>query len=201
MTVRLGILISGRGSNFVAIAQAIRRGELAAEVAVVVSNRRDAAGLGVARQLGYPAYAVDHRDFATREEHESEIVRILRDHHTGLVCLAGYMRKVTAGFIGAYPERVLNIHPSLLPSFPGVDAQVQAFEHGARISGCTVHFVDASLDGGPILVQRCVAVLPEDTVESLSARILVEEHQAYVEAIAMVVKGVKVEGRRVVAAK
>lgn len=195
---RLGILLSGRGSNFLAIHEAIRRGELDAEIVAVISNRSGAPGLARARALGLSAFAIDHRAAASREEHEGKILATLRECDVELVALAGYMRTLTSLLIDAYPNRILNIHPSLLPSFPGVDAQSQAVEHGVRISGCTVHLVDSSLDGGPILVQRAVEVLPGDTAETLAARILEEEHRAYIEALRMVIAGVRVVGRRVV---
>jgi len=195
---RLGILLSGRGSNFLAIHEAIGRGELDAEIVAVISNRLDAPGLARARALGLSAFAIDHRAAASREEHEGKILATLRAYNVELVALAGYMRTLTSLLIDAYPNRILNIHPSLLPSFPGVDAQSQAVEHGVRISGCTVHLVDTSLDGGPILVQRAVEVLPGDTAETLAARILVEEHRAYIEALRMVIAGVRVVGRCVV---
>lgn len=195
---RLGILLSGRGSNFLAIHEAIGRGELDAEIVAVISNRSDAPGLARARALGLSAFAIDHRAAASREVHEGKILETLRACDVELVALAGYMRTLTSLLIDAYPNRILNIHPSLLPSFPGVDAQSQAVEHGVRISGCTVHLVDTSLDGGPILVQRAVEVLPGDTAETLAARILVEEHRAYIEALRMVIAGVRVVGRCVV---
>jgi phosphoribosylglycinamide formyltransferase 1 len=197
-TRRLAVLLSGRGSNFVAIDDACRRGEIPATVVVVVSNRKDAAGLERARERGIPAYAIDHRQYPTREAHEAEVIRVVDDHDADLVVLAGYMRLLSPTFVGHYRNRVTNIHPSLLPSFPGVDAQTQAWEHGVRIAGCTVHLVDETLDGGPILVQRAVPVLDHDTPDTLAARILDEEHRAYVEAIGKLCGGYRVEGRRVV---
>ena len=194
---RLGVLLSGRGSNFLAIHEAIRRGELTAEIACVVSNRADARGLEIARELGIPAHLADHRG-RSREEHEQAVRDILEQHRVGLVCLAGYMRRLTAHFVAAYPLRIVNVHPSLLPAFIGVDAQQQAVDHGVKITGCTVHFVTEELDGGPILVQRSIAVLPHDTGESLAARLLPEEHRAYVEALKIICEGgYRVEGRRV----
>ncbi|HXI11209.1 MAG TPA: phosphoribosylglycinamide formyltransferase [Thermoanaerobaculia bacterium] len=198
MKTRLAVLLSGRGSNFLAIHKAISDGRLEAEVVAVVSNRPDAVGLDKARELGYPSFAVPHRTCATREEHEEKILRILDQGVPSIICLAGYMRTLTPHFINAFPNRILNIHPSLLPSFPGVDAQKQAMNHGVKISGCTVHLVDASLDGGPILVQRAVPVLEDDDTSSLSSRILVEEHLAYIEALEIVMAGIRVEGGRVV---
>jgi phosphoribosylglycinamide formyltransferase 1 len=181
--VRLAVLLSGRGSNFQAIHEAIARGELEAEIVSVISNRPDAAGIARARQLGYDAHVVDHKQFATRAAHEGEVLRILDEARPDYIVLAGYMRLLSPAFVERWRDRILNIHPSLLPAFPGVDAQAQAIAHGAKVSGCTVHFVDENLDAGPIVLQRTVPVLPEDTPESLSARILVEEHKAYVEAL------------------
>jgi phosphoribosylglycinamide formyltransferase-1 len=194
---RLGVLLSGRGSNFLAIHEAITRGDLPAEIVCVVSNKADARGLEIAQELGLHAELVDHRG-RTREEHERAVREVLDQHRVGVVCLAGYMRRLTAEFVNAYPMRILNVHPSLLPAFIGVDAQQQAVDHGVKITGCTVHFVTEELDGGPILVQRSIAVFPHDTGESLAARLLPEEHRAYVEALQIVCGGAyRVEGRRV----
>jgi phosphoribosylglycinamide formyltransferase 1 len=194
---RLGILISGRGSNMDAIAASIERGDLDADIAVVLSNRADAAGLEIARRKGIEAIALPSRGL-DREIYDRALVDTLRRHDVDLVCLAGFMRLLSAGFIRAFPNRILNIHPSLLPAFPGLDAQRQALEHGVKITGCTVHFVDEDLDAGPILLQRAVAVRDDDTVDSLSARILAEEHRAYSDAIRVVLAGsYSVEGRRV----
>jgi phosphoribosylglycinamide formyltransferase 1 len=195
---RLAILLSGRGSNCLAIQDACGRGDIPARVAVVVSNKSDAPGLAKAREIGLPAYAVDHRQYASREAHEAEVIRILEDHDAELVVLAGYMRLLSPMFVGHFRNRITNIHPSLLPAFPGVDAQKQAFAHGVKVAGCTVHLVDESLDGGPILVQRAVPVLDDDTPDTLAARILGEEHAAYVEAIDRLCRGYRVEGRRVI---
>lgn len=197
MTARLGVLLSGRGSNFLAIAKAIESGSLDAMIAIVVSNRENAPGIEHARALALPVSVVPHRAFATRREHEQRIVEVLREAGVEIVVLAGYMRKLETTLLDAFRGKILNIHPSLLPAFPGVDAQRQALEHGVKVAGCTVHIVDESLDGGPIVVQRAVPVLDDDTVESLSARILVEEHVAYVEALRLVTKGVHVVGRSV----
>ncbi len=187
--MKIGILISGRGSNMTALADALREGRIpGAEVAVVISDRADAAGLSHARARGIEALAVERKG-RTREEHETEIIAALRERGVELVCLAGYMRLLSPRFIGAFRGRILNIHPSLLPSFPGLDAQRQAIEHGVKFSGCTVHFVDETLDGGPIITQRVVPVLDDDTEETLAARILIEEHKAYPEALALVVGG------------
>ena len=195
---RLGILISGRGSNFEAIAANIQSGTLAAEIAVVISNRPDAPGLEIARGRGLQAVCLPSRGL-DREVYDRTVVAELEKHQVDLVCLAGYMRLLSAGFIRRFPNRILNIHPSLLPSFPGLDAQHQALTHGVRISGCTVHFVDEELDAGPIVLQSAVPVCDEDTAQTLSARILREEHRIYSEAIAIVLRGsYRIEGRRVI---
>ena len=194
---RIGILISGRGSNMEAIAENVARGALAAEIAVVISNRADAAGLEIARRRGIETVCIPSKGL-DREVYDRMLVDGLRNHAVELVCLAGFMRLLSAGFIRAFPNRILNIHPSLLPSFPGLDAQHQAMEHGVRISGCTVHFVDEYLDAGPIVLQAAVPVLDEDTVDSLSLRILHEEHRIYSQAIAIVLEGrYTLAGRRV----
>jgi phosphoribosylglycinamide formyltransferase 1 len=191
MTKRLGILLSGRGSNFVAIADAIAAGKLDAEIAVVISNRENAPGLEIARERGLKAVS-------TREVGDA-LAGELERHHVDLVCLAGYMRILTAEFIGKYSNRILNIHPSLLPSFPGLHAQRQAIEHGVKYSGCSVHFVDEGLDSGPIVRQAVVPVLDGDTEATLSVRILKEEHRIYSEAIALVLSGeYRITGRRVI---
>src|SRR5436305_1245723 len=187
-TKRIAILISGRGSNMVALADAVREGTIPnAEVAIVISDQRDAAGLESARKRGIETLVIE-RGARTREEHDREIVSALAGRQIDLVCLAGYMRVLSSEFINAYRGRILNIHPSLLPAFPGLDAQRQALDHGAKKSGCTVHFVDETLDGGPIVAQRDVPIHEDDTVESLSARILVEEHKLYSEAVTLVVE-------------
>jgi phosphoribosylglycinamide formyltransferase-1 len=194
---RLGILLSGRGSNFLAIADAIAEKRLDAHIALVISNRPDAPGLAAAMERGihamsFPSQGVD------RETYDRQLIEGLRAHHVDLVCLAGYMRILSGYFIREFPMHILNIHPSLLPAFPGLDAQHQALEHGVKVSGCTVHFVDEGLDSGPIVAQATVPVLDDDTAESLSARILKEEHRLYSEAIALVLsEGYRVEGRRV----
>jgi phosphoribosylglycinamide formyltransferase 1 len=181
--IRLAVLLSGRGSNFAAIHEAVSRGELDAQIVAVISNREDAAGIARAAAWGYATHVLDNRKFSDRAAHEREILRTLADSKPDYIVLAGYMRLLSPSFISAYPNRILNIHPSLLPSFPGVDAQAQAIAHGVKISGCTVHFVDEGLDSGPIIVQRAVPVLEGDTADTLSKRILVEEHKAYVEAL------------------
>lgn len=195
--MRLGILISGRGSNFEAIANSIARGKLNAEIAVVISNRASAAGLEIARERGIPMRVIASAG-VEREAYDRMLIEELQTHQVDLVCLAGFMRLLSASVIRAFPNRVLNIHPSLLPAFSGLDAQRQALEYGVKITGCTVHFVDEFLDSGPIVIQSAVPVLDADTVESLSARILAQEHVIYPKAIGYVVNGqVTVEGRRV----
>lgn len=196
--MRIGILISGRGSNMLALADAISEGRIpGAEIAIVISDQREAAGLVRAAERGIRTLVFERRG-RTRIEHECEIITSLREHRVDLVCLAGYMRLLSPAFIEAFRHRILNIHPSLLPAFPGLDAQRQALEHGVKFSGCTVHFVDETLDGGPVITQRVVPVHDDDTEETLAARILVEEHKTYAEAVAMIVSGnYKLEGRRV----
>lgn len=187
--MKIGILISGRGSNMVALVDAVKGGEIAnAEVAIVVSDKSDAAGLATAAECGVETVVVERRG-RTRAEHDAEIVAELRRRGVELVCLAGYMRLLSPDFIRAFPNRIVNIHPSLLPSFPGVDAQKQALEHGVKITGCTVHFVNEDLDAGPIILQRAVDVLDGDTEATLSAKILEQEHGAYVEAVRKIVVG------------
>jgi len=175
--IRLGVLVSGGGTNFQAILDAITRGELDAKVAVVVSNRAGAGALDRARRAGVPTTVLSHRDFATREAFDEAIVRALRDHGVEWVVLAGFMRLVTPVLLDAFPDRVINIHPALLPAFPGVHAQAQALAYGVRVTGCTVHFVDAGTDTGPIIAQEAVAVRDDDTVETLTERLLVAEHR------------------------
>jgi phosphoribosylglycinamide formyltransferase 1 len=196
---RLGILLSGRGSNFIAIAQAIsERRLLGAEIAVVLSNRADAPGLSTAQGMGLPAFAVPSEG-RKRAEHDAEMIARLHQHRVDLVCLAGYMRILTADFVRVFSDRILNVHPSLLPAFPGLDAQAQALEFGAKVAGCTVHFVDEAVDHGAVIVQRSVPVLDDDTADTLAARILEQEHIAYPEAIARVVSGdYRLSGRRYV---
>ena len=193
----LGILLSGRGSNFLAIADAVEAGKIPdARIAVVISNLADAAGLAAARARGLTAVAIEARG-RKRAEHDTEIIACLREHEVELVCLAGYMRLLSPGFVQAFAGRILNIHPSLLPAFPGLDAQTQAFEYGVQVSGCTVHFVDEQLDHGPIILQRAVPVEPGDDAHALAERILEQEHVAYAEAIARVLSGkYQVVGRR-----
>jgi phosphoribosylglycinamide formyltransferase-1 len=194
---RLGILLSGRGSNFVAIAESIAAGRLpGAEIAVVISNRADAAGIAAARERGLAARVIE-AEGRKRAEHDAAILAALREYEVDLVCLAGYLRLLSPGFVQAFPQRILNIHPSLLPAFPGLDVQLKALEYGVHVSGCTVHFVDEQLDHGVIILQRPVAVRDDDDAESLSARILEQEHLAYSEAIARVLSGeYEIVGRR-----
>jgi phosphoribosylglycinamide formyltransferase-1 len=195
--MRLGILISGRGSNFEAIANSIARKKLDAEIAIVISNRANAPGIEIARERGIPLRIIPSAGM-DRETYDKLLIDELQTHEVDLVCLAGFMRLLSADFIRAFPNRVLNIHPSLLPAFTGLDAQRQALDYGVRITGCTVHFVDEYLDSGPIIVQSAVPVLDSDTVETLSARILLQEHLIYPKAIGYIVDGrVKIEGRRV----
>ena len=195
--MRLGILISGRGSNFEAISNQIAQRRLDAEIGIVISNRARAPGLEIARHRGIPMRVIPSQGLE-REAYDKLLIEELRTHEVELVCLAGFMRLLSADFVRAFPHRVLNIHPSLLPAFPGLDAQRQALDHGVRITGCTVHFVDEFLDSGPIVVQAAVPVLDGDTVEALSARILRQEHLIYPKAIQYIVDGrVTIEGRRV----
>ena len=195
---RLGILLSGRGSNFEAIADRIASGKLNAEIAVVISNIQSARGFEQARARGLNTVFISLRN-RSREEFDREAVEVLRKHNASLVVLAGFMRIFSSVFLEAFPYGILNIHPSLLPSFPGRDVQQKALEHGVKVSGCTVHFVDEVLDGGPIVLQATVPVLDDDTIETLSARILKEEHRIYPEAIDLVLSGrCEIHGRRVV---
>lgn len=198
---RIGILLSGRGSNFEAIADNVASGKIDAAIAVVISNRPEARGLETARGRGLNAVCIPSKGME-REAYDRLVVAELQKHEVDLVCLAGFMRLLSAYFVRQFPMRILNIHPALLPSFPGLDAQHQAVEHGVKISGCTVHFVDEHLDAGPIILQAAVPVLDEDTADNLSARILREEHRAYSKAIRIVLSGdFRIEGRRVLAGK
>ena len=194
----LGILLSGRGSNFVAIADSIDAGRIAdARVAVVISNRAGAPGLATAGQRGLDALVISSKG-KPREEHDREVVAALKQHNVDLVCLAGYMRLLSPWFVKQFPRRILNIHPSLLPAFPGLEAQEQAFAYGVKVSGCTVHFVDENLDAGPIILQSVVPIQDSDTEATLSERVLREEHRIYSEAVRIVLEGrYCIEGRRV----
>jgi phosphoribosylglycinamide formyltransferase 1 len=195
---QLGILLSGRGSNFAAIAENIDKGLIPAHIAIVISNRAEAPGIEHARKLGLNALVIPSKG-KIREEHDAEVIAALQQANVDLICLAGYMRLLSPAFVRAFPHRILNIHPSLLPAFPGLDAQKQAFEHGAKISGCTVHFVDEFLDHGAIIVQHAVPVLDSDDDHTLAARILEHEHLAYTEAINLVLSGdFEIADRRVI---
>jgi phosphoribosylglycinamide formyltransferase-1 len=195
---RLGILLSGRGSNFIAIADAIAQGRLQAEIGLVISNRADAPGIAAARDRGLNALVIPSRGL-DREVYDRQLIDQLRTNEVDLVCLAGYMRLLSGHFIREFHMKILNIHPSLLPAFPGLDAQYQALVHGVKFSGCTVHFVDEGLDSGPIIQQSVVPVLDDDPAESLAARILIEEHRIYSEAIGLILSGAyRIDGRRVI---
>lgn len=199
MGLRLAVLLSGRGSNYRAIDEASASGALDAQIVAVISNRPDAPALAYARERAQPSWVLDHREFATREEHEEKITEVLESLDPDFICLAGYMRRLSSSFVSRWSMRMLNIHPSLLPSFPGVSAQRQAIEYGVKFSGCTVHFVDEGVDTGPIVVQRVVPVFPDDDEATLSARILTEEHRAYVEALQSLSAGdYEIDGRRVI---
>jgi phosphoribosylglycinamide formyltransferase 1 len=195
----LGILLSGRGSNFEAIARNVAAGRIPdARVAIVISNRAGAGGLEIARKLGLPSLVILSRG-KERKDHDREVVMALQQHKVDLVCMAGYMRLLSPWFVRQFPGRILNIHPSLLPAFPGLEAQQQAFAYGVKVSGCTVHIVDEELDRGPIIVQRAIPVLDTDTEHTLAARILEQEHIAYTEAINIVLEGkYEIVGRRLV---
>jgi phosphoribosylglycinamide formyltransferase-1 len=198
MTARLGILLSGRGSNFEAIARNVMAGRLDCEIGFVFSNKAAAAGLVRARELGLPCGAIESAG-VDRVSFDAQVVDLLKEHRVDWVCLAGYMRLLSGGFVSQFAGRILNIHPSLLPAFPGLDAQYQALAHGVKVTGCTVHLVDEHLDSGPIVLQSAVSVLDNDTVQSLSARILIEEHKIYSQAISWMLRGnYRIEGRRIV---
>jgi phosphoribosylglycinamide formyltransferase 1 len=195
---KLGVLLSGRGSNFEAIADSVKAGRLHAKIAIVISNRADAPGLELAKQRGLNTVLIPSKG-RVREEHDAEVVAALKQAQVDLICLAGYMRLLSPDFIRAFPNRIINIHPSLLPAFPGMDAQKQALEYGVKVTGCTVHFVDEHLDHGAIILQKTVRVLDGDDVHSLSARILEQEHAAYSEAIELLLSGeIEIQGRAVV---
>ena len=197
-THRLGILLSGRGSNFMAIADNVAAGKIPAEIAVVISNRPNAPGLEEAQRRGFDARLIPSKGLE-REQYDRLVVEALKEKQVGLVCLAGFMRLLSPYFVSQFPNRILNIHPALLPAFPGLEAQRQAPEHGVKITGCTVHFVDENLDAGPIVLQTAIPVLDDDTPETLSARILNEEHRLYSEAINVILSGAwRIEGRRVI---
>ena len=194
---RIGVLISGRGSNLQALVDAIADGSLNAQIAIVISNKADAAGLDRARAAGIETLVLDHRSFASRDEYDAAIALELRSRDVSLVCLAGFMRLIGPRLLNEFPHAILNIHPSLLPAFPGVDAQRQALDHGVKITGATVHLVTGELDGGPIVTQAAVPVRDDDSVELLSARILIEEHRLYPEAVRIMLNGAwRLDGRR-----
>ena len=195
---RVGILISGRGSNMIALVDAMRSGEIDAEPALVLSNVPGAAGLAAAEERGVPTAVVDHKKVKPRKAHEAQVIEVLKQHDVDLVCLAGYMRLLTSAMVEAFPEKILNIHPSLLPAFPGLDAQRQALDYGVKVSGCTVHVVDEQCDHGPIVLQATVPVHDDDTEESLSARILEQEHRLYPRAVRLYFeKRLRIAGRAV----
>ena len=202
MNKRIGVLLSGRGSNFEALADSITAARIPnAEIAIVVSNREGAPGLDRAKSRGIPARAIPSKGLE-REAYDRQVVAVLNEHKVDLVCLAGYMRLLSPYFVAAFPNRILNIHPSLLPSFPGLESQRQALEYGVKFAGCTVHFVDENLDAGPIVLQSVVPVKDDDTEDTLSARILQEEHRIYSEAVRIVLEGrYKIAGRRVLDTK
>jgi phosphoribosylglycinamide formyltransferase-1 len=194
---KIAVLLSGRGSNFLAIHGAVERGEVPAEIVLVASNVAGAGGLAKARELGLPAVAIPHQGEPSRRAHEEKVIAALREAGAEWVCLAGYMRLLSPALVGSFRQRILNIHPSLLPAFPGLDAQDQALAHGVKVAGCTVHLVDEGLDSGPIVVQRAVPVLDGDTPATLSARILEAEHQAYPEALRqLLTESWSIDGRR-----
>jgi phosphoribosylglycinamide formyltransferase-1 len=199
MPERIGVLISGRGSNLQALIDAIAEGRLDARIAIVISNRPDAGGLERAASAGIETLVIDHKPFTRRDDFDAAVAAALKERGVTLVCLAGFMRLVGARLLDAFPNAILNIHPSLLPAFPGVDAQRQALEHGVKVSGATVHLVTGELDGGPIVLQAPVPVRDDDSVETLSARILIEEHRIYPEAVRLILeRGWRLDGRRFV---
>jgi phosphoribosylglycinamide formyltransferase 1 len=202
MTKRIGVLLSGRGSNFEALADSVAAGRIPnAEIAVVISNREGAPGIEKAQERKIPARVIPTKGLE-REAYDRQVVAVLQEHKVDLVCLAGYMRLLSPFFVASYPQRILNVHPSLLPSFPGLESQRQALEYGVKFAGCTVHFVDENLDAGPIILQATVAVRDHDKEATLSARILAEEHRIYSEAVRIVLEGrYKIEGRRVIMTK
>ena len=196
--LQLGVLASGSGTNLQSIIDACAAGSIAAEIALVISNNPDAGALKRADDAGIPRTCINHREFSSRESFDKAVVSALQEAGVELVCLAGFMRLITADFLSAFPGRVMNIHPALLPAFPGLDVQRKAIDYGARFSGCTVHFVDTGVDTGPVIIQAVVPVLDEDTPEELAARILVQEHKIYPRAIQLFAEGrLKIEGRRV----
>ncbi len=199
---KIGILISGRGSNMNSIIEATQRGDIKADVALVISNEKKAAGLEKAQKMGIETIIIDHRDSKTREEHDKKMVQELRKREVDLVCLAGYMRLLSPYFVQEFRNRIMNIHPALLPAFPGLNVQQKAVDYGVKFSGCTVHFVDEEVDHGPIIVQSVVPVSDDDTGETLAAKILKEEHKIYPEAVRLFFEGsLNIKGRRVLSSK
>jgi phosphoribosylglycinamide formyltransferase-1 len=195
---RIGVLISGRGSNMKSLIEACQAKKIRAEIAVVISNREDAPGLEIARKAGIETIIMSHKQYPNREEYDAEIVESLRRHEVDLVCLAGFMRLLSPVFVQAFPLRIMNIHPGLLPAFPGLHAQKQAVDYGAKLTGCTVHFVDEGLDSGPVILQQSIEIHPNDTEETLSKKLLPLEHKCYVEAVRLFFENrLKVEGRKV----
>ena len=198
MKKTVSFLVSGRGSNFHAVAQAIIKGDIPATLGIVISDKPGVKALDIARQLSIPAFFVNPKDYPTRQEHEEEMVNLLKKYHTDLVVAAGYMRLLTPDFVNEYKNRIINIHPALLPSFPGTHAQRQALEYGVKISGCTTHFIDEGTDSGPIIMQKAVPVYDDDTEETLSARILKEEHQILIESVKLYCQDkLMIKGRKV----
>jgi len=199
MTKRIGVLLSGRGSNFEALADSISAGRIPnSEIAIVITNRDGAPGIDKARQRGLPTKVLPSKGLE-REAYDRQVVAVLQEHQVDLICLAGYMRLLSPYFVAAFPQRILNIHPSLLPSFPGLESQRQALEYGVKFAGCTVHFVDENLDAGPIVLQAAIPVREDDTEVTLSERVLIEEHRIYSEAVKIVLEGrYKIAGRRVI---
>jgi phosphoribosylglycinamide formyltransferase-1 len=196
---KIGVLISGRGSHLRNLIARCKSGEINAEIVVVISNKKDAPGLEYAKQAGIESIVLSHRAFPKREVYDAQIAQFLSDRKVDLVCLAGFLRLLSAEFVRRFPMRIMNVHPSLLPAFPGLHSQEQALDYGAKITGCTVHFIDEGLDSGPIILQNTIEVLPEDTADSLSERLLPVEHKTYAEAVKLFFENrLKVEGRRVV---
>jgi phosphoribosylglycinamide formyltransferase-1 len=195
---KIAILLSGRGSNFISIYNSIKKDYINAEISIVISNKKDAPGLNFAKDEGLNTHFADFKNFNSREEYDHSLIKIINDYGADLVCLAGYMRIVTKDFVEAFKDRLINIHPSLLPSFPGLDAQKQAIEYGVKYSGCTVHFVDEKVDHGAIILQSVVKVDDNDTEETLSAKILKEEHKIYPKAVKLFIENkLKIKGRKV----
>ena len=199
MSGRIGVLISGRGSHLRNLIARCNAGEINAQVVIVISNKKDAPGLQYAREAGIESIVLSHRAFSDRETYDAQVAQLLSDHEIDLVCLAGFLRLLSAGFVQRFRLRIMNVHPSLLPAFPGLHSQEQAIEYGAKITGCTVHFIDEGLDSGPIILQNTIDVLPEDDADSLSERLLPIEHSTYAEAVRLFFENrLRVEGRKVI---